>query len=117
MVRCRRPWLDKIAADLKSWADAGESGVVACSALKRSYRDRLRASAGEVAFVHLRLGIPQLRARMQLRKDHYMPDSLIESQFEALQIPGDDEACLEVDAAVGTPDEMAEHIVARLHLK
>ena len=59
----RWPWLDKIAIDLNNWGVSGESAVVACSALKRSYRDRLRdgASSGDsvIQFVHLRLNIPK----------------------------------------------------------
>ena len=114
----RWPWLDKIALDLKRWGDAGESAVVACSALKRAYRERLRDGASfggaEVRFVHLRLDIPTLRERMLKRADHFMPDSLIESQFEALEPPGDEEACLDVDAVDGAPDVIAGRVAARL---
>jgi len=114
----RWPWLDKIALDLKRWGDAGESAVVACSALKRAYRERLRDGASfggaEVRFVHLRLDIPTLRERMLKRADHFMPVSLIESQFEALEPPGDEEACLDVDAVDGAPDVIAGRVAARL---
>jgi carbohydrate kinase (thermoresistant glucokinase family) len=77
----RWPWLDTVGSTL-----AGSPGiVVACSALKRAYRDRLRASAGDVTFVHL-VGSPQLLARrMASRSEHFMPTSLLESQLRTLE--------------------------------
>ena len=86
----RWPWLGRIAACL---ADAGQwpAGIViACSALRRAYRDRIRAGAPGVRFVFLD-GPPELiRARMAGRSGHYMPESLLASQLATLERPGAD---------------------------
>ncbi len=84
----RAPWLDRIGALL---ADAGahpDGVVVACSALRRAYRDRLRATAGpSLRFLFLKGDKAQMRERVAQRKNHYMPASLIDSQFAALESP------------------------------
>ena len=87
--RDRAPWLDRVGARL---AQPGV-GVIACSALKRVYRDRIRASAGgPVIFVHLVGDRALINARMAARVDHFMPPSLLDSQFATLEVPGADEA-------------------------
>jgi gluconokinase len=96
----RWPWLDRVAAVL-----AGEAPViVGCSALRRAYRDRLRAGAGgPVRFVHLAGSREVIAARMAARKGHYMPPSLLDSQFAALEPPGPDEALtVEIDQPLAT---------------
>jgi|SRR5664279_5328592 len=87
----RWPWLDRIAARLAD-ADAYPLGlVVACSALKRSYRDRLRRATSGLRFVFLD-GPPALIAsRLGGRSGHFMPSALLESQLQALERPGRDE--------------------------
>ena len=84
----RAPWLDRIGRFL---ADAGahpEGAIVACSALKRAYRDRLRAAAGPgLRFLFLKGDKALMRARVAGRKNHYMPASLVDSQFAALESP------------------------------
>ena len=81
----RWPWLDAIAAWTAEQAAAGNSTIVTCSALRRTYRDRLRAAAAGTVFVHL-VGSPALLAeRMTARKDHFMPTSLLASQLETLE--------------------------------
>lgn len=87
----RWPWLDRIAAKLAD-ADAYPRGlVVACSALKRSYRDRLRQATSGLRFVFLD-GPPALIAsRLGGRSGHFMPSALLESQLQALERPGPDE--------------------------
>lgn len=93
----RRPWLDRVGARL---AD-DERLVVACSALKRSYRDRLRSAARDVYFLHL-TGTPVLlRRRTMTRSGHFMPPSLLESQLAALDPLGADERGAVID--VGDP--------------
>lgn len=83
----RWPWLDRVAETL------GGSAVVSCSALKRIYRDRVRqAAGGPVVFVHLAGGKSLIAERMAARSGHYMPTSLLDSQFAALEAPGPDEA-------------------------
>ena len=102
----RAPWLDAIAAVVAGWAAAGIPGVVACSALKRAYRDRLRA-AGEVRFVFLAVDPPLAYARIAARQGHYMPASLAASQFAALEPPGADEGALHIDAALPPAEQLA----------
>lgn len=105
----RWPWLDRVAGVLCESAPV----IVGCSALKRAYRDRIRAGAGgAVTFVHL-VGDPDLiAARMSARQGHYMPPSLLDSQFAALEPPGPDEA-ITVNIALPLPqlvDEVASRI-------
>lgn len=84
----RWPWLDRIGASLHAAAAAGEGVVVSCSALKRAYRDRLRAAAGgDLSFLFLDGSREELLARMQARRNHFMPASLLDSQFAALEDP------------------------------
>ncbi len=93
----RWPWLDRIARAL---AEARGTGVVvACSALKRVYRDRLRRAAPDLALVHLRGARDVLAARLAARRGHYMPLSLLDSQLQTLQPPEPDERAFELDAA------------------
>ena len=83
----RWPWLDRIAAKLADPA-APRGWVVACSALKRAYRDRLRAGAGAaLRFVYLDADPDLMRARVAGRRGHYMPASLVDSQFATLEPP------------------------------
>jgi gluconokinase len=82
----RVPWLDAIAAWLSAQLSAGRGGVVSCSALRQSYRDRLRA-AGPLRFVFLELSRDLARERLQARAGHFMPASLVESQWETLETP------------------------------
>ncbi|MDF3290378.1 gluconokinase [Streptomyces silvisoli] len=107
----RSPWLDAIAAWI---TDRGrEGGVVSCSALKRSYRDRLRAAAPDLFFVHLD-GPPELIAsRLAARMEHFMPAGLLRSQLEALEPLEPDEAgaVITID---GGPAQIAERAFAAL---
>lgn len=86
----RWPWLDACAATL-----ARGDVILGCSALKRAYRDRLR-SAGDVTFVHLSGPRDLIAARMADRKGHYMPLSLLDSQFAALEPPQPDESAITI---------------------
>lgn len=83
----RWPWLDRVAEVLAQEAPV----IVGCSALKRAYRDRIR-SAGDVTFVHLVGSRDLIAGRMADRKGHYMPLTLLDSQFAALEPPGPEEA-------------------------
>ncbi|SIR10428.1 gluconate kinase, SKI family [Rhizobium sp. RU33A] len=85
----RWPWLDRIAHALRSEVPL----IIGCSALRRSYRDRIRAGAGgDVTFVHLAGDRDLIASRMASRAGHYMPLSLLDSQFATLERPGPDEA-------------------------
>ena len=86
----RWPWLDRIGAHLAQAHPLGR--VVACSALKRVYRDRIRAQAGEVFFIFLNGDFELIAQRMRQREGHYMPLDLLESQFRTLERPTADEA-------------------------
>ncbi|MFI1563439.1 gluconokinase [Streptomyces sp. NPDC020490] len=107
----RWPWLDAIG----TWAHDrdGLGGVVSCSALKRSYRDRLRAAAPGAVFVHLTGDRALVEDRMSHRQGHFMPTALLDSQFATLQPLGPDEAGVEVDVA-GSPEEITERAVGAL---
>ena len=85
----RWPWLDRVGQVLLADAPV----IVGCSALKRVYRDRIRTAAGgPVTFVHLAGSQEVIAARMALRQGHYMPLSLLDSQFAALEPPAAEEA-------------------------
>ncbi|MFN3614135.1 MAG: gluconokinase [Rubrimonas sp.] len=91
--RDRAPWLDLVAAALRDRAPL----IVGCSALRRIYRDRIRAGAGgPVRFIHLTGDRALIAARMAARTGHYMPLSLLDSQFAALEAPDPEEQALTV---------------------
>lgn len=87
--------------------------MVSSSALKRSYRDRLRAAAPDVVFLHLTGDRKLIEQRMGGRKGHFMPTALLDSQFATLQPLQDDEAGVAVDVS-GTPEEIAARAVVAL---
>ncbi|MFZ4408366.1 MAG: gluconokinase [Paracraurococcus sp.] len=95
----RWPWLDAIGAWLDARAAAGEGGVVTCSALRRSYRDRLRAGRPAVRLLHLTGDPALIGARQAARPDHFMPASLMASQFATLEAPGEAEGAIELSVA------------------
>jgi gluconokinase len=109
----RGPWLEDIAAGMAAEIAAGRGVVVACSALKHSYRDILSASAPGVVFVHLAGPLELIAARQRGREHEYMPLSLLESQFATLEQPGADERHIDVDVS-HTPDEIVRYIIASL---
>ena len=95
----RWPWLDRLGAALESAVAADGIGVAACSALKRRYRQRLEQAIGApLAFVFLDADPDELTRRMHNRPGHFMPISLLTSQFAALETPGPDEPALALDA-------------------
>ncbi|HEY1105855.1 MAG TPA: gluconokinase, GntK/IdnK-type [Agromyces sp.] len=110
----RWPWLDRIAAWIDAHLAAGEPAVITCSALKRSYRDRL--ARPNVVFVHLAGGRELIADRLEHRTGHYMPASLLGSQFETLEPLEPGERGLVVDAQ-GTPEDEVAEAIARLGLE
>lgn len=96
----RAGWLDTIAARIAAAKAAGRDLVVACSALKRAYRDRLRSADAALRFVHLHGDAALLHERMAQRRAHYMPPSLLASQLQALQPPAADEQAASFDTAM-----------------
>ena len=102
----RWPWLDLVAQELASLAPV----IAGCSALRRAYRDRIRAGAGgPVQFVHLAGSREVIAARMAARSGHFMPASLLDSQFAALEPPGPDETAITADI-----DQPLEQLVAEI---
>jgi len=93
----RWPWLAAIGAWIDGQAAKGEPGIVTCSALKRAYRDRLREGRPFVRIVYLRGSRALIGARVAARTGHFMPPSLLDSQFADLQPPGPDEDPIVVD--------------------
>jgi gluconokinase len=84
----RWPWLDRIVDELRALSKTSPDIVVACSALKQCYRDRL-APAGDVRFVHLHGHRETIAARLATRHHRYMPATLLDSQFATLELPAD----------------------------
>ncbi|MGH6814877.1 MAG: gluconokinase [Hyphomicrobiaceae bacterium] len=111
----RWPWLHAIAAWLDECRVAGRSGIVSCSALKRAYREVLLAGRSEVRLVFLKGPKELIGPRLERRKGHFMPASLLDSQFAALEPPDADECPLIVSVAM-PPKKVAARIVARLGL-
>jgi gluconokinase len=107
----RAPWLDAIAAWIA--ARAGRGGVVTCSALRRHYRDRLRADAPDLFFLHLDGSPEQIAARLAARTELFMPPALLRSQFDALEALDPDEAGSVVPID-GPPEQIAERALAAL---
>jgi len=111
----RAPWLDRIGEELKRWAAEGQSGVLTCSALKRAYRDRIRAARPDVRLVYVKGSEALIQSRVAARHHEYMPASLLRSQFEALEEPAPDEGVVTVEAA-WSPEEEAAAAIAGLGL-
>jgi len=99
----RAPWLDTIAATL-----ARAPVVVACSALKRRYRDRLRAGAPDVQFVYLAGPSTLLAQRLKTRVHEFMAPELLESQLAIFEPPGSDENALTIDIRL-SPEAMVDY--------
>ncbi|GAA4947402.1 gluconokinase [Streptomonospora halophila] len=110
----RQPWLESLAAWIAEHDGRGESTLMACSALKRSYRDVLRAAASDVRFLHLDGSIELIAARLRERKGHFMPETLLRSQKSTLEPLADDEpgATLDIAPPVEEVVERAARIVA-----
>jgi gluconokinase len=109
----RWPWLNAIADEVERLCTAGGHAVIACSALKRTYRDVLLRGRDDVRFVFLN-GTQQLIAhRLSLRKDHFMPPGLLDSQFRTLEPPGLDEDAIDVSIDA-TVDAIVDDIVSKL---
>jgi gluconokinase len=107
----RWPWLDAIGAHLA--AHRGTGCVVTCSALKRAYRDRLREAAPDLRFIHLHGDVALVAARQAARQDHFMPSSLVASQFATLEPPAPEERIITLDVAA-PPAALADAAVAAL---
>jgi gluconokinase len=111
----RWPWLETVAAWMDQRIAAGESAVVACSALKRSYRDYLYRGRPAVRMVILLADPDTLAARLAARRGHFFPARLLQSQLADLEMPDDAERTFVVLGA-RSPAETADEIIRRLGL-
>jgi len=102
----RRPWLETMSREIGKWLDAGDTVVLACSALKKRYREILQAGHAGVRFVYLKGSRELISSRLEQRRGHYMPSSLLDSQFDALEEPK--------DAITVGIDAQPEQIVAQI---
>ena len=107
----RQPWLDALRAVIQSSLENGENGILACSALKRSYRAHLRVNE-HVVFVHLTATPELIERRLKQRKNHFMNPSLLESQFAALESP---QTAITLDAS-SPPAVLVQRIRDALHI-
>ena len=97
-------WLVQVG----KWLRDRDSGVIACSALKRSYRDLIRTKAPGTIFVHLHGDYELLLSRMNSRENHFMPSALLDSQFATLEPLGEDEEAKVFDIALSVDEIVAE---------
>ena len=97
--RMRAPWVRRIALDLQRRVAAGERVVLAFSGLRRRHRDRLRATGLPMKFLFLHGDAALIASRLQARSGHYMPASLLDSQFATLETPVDEADVVRIDAA------------------
>jgi carbohydrate kinase (thermoresistant glucokinase family) len=111
----RIPWLEALAAWTRERDLAGKPTLMSCSALRRTYRDILRGGGEQTFFVHLAGDKGLLLERMNSREQHFMPPTLLESQLDALEPLGENEAGMLLDVA-DPPDRLAEQVLERLDI-
>jgi gluconokinase len=111
----RWPWLDAVAAWIDATRQSAGHGVIACSALKRRYRDVLIGDRDDVRLVYLEGDVALIARRIATRHEHFMPPKLLHSQFEALEEPGPDENPIVVSIEP-TPRDITTQIVSALDL-
>jgi carbohydrate kinase (thermoresistant glucokinase family) len=116
----RMPWLGRIAQKMEELLADGESGVIGCSALKRGYRDLLLGQVGDpaglralVPLVYLKGSFDLIRNRLAARQGHFMPPSLLQSQFDQLEEPAPEEQPIAIDIAPA-PDAIVAAILDAL---
>jgi gluconokinase len=109
----RLPWLNAVAAWIDATRQSGGHGVIACSALKRRYRDILIGDRSDVRLVYLQGDEGLIARRIATRHEHFMPSSLLHSQFEALEEPGPAESPVVVSIEP-TPREIVSNVMAVL---
>ncbi len=112
----RAPWLRKVADWVDERIAAGEHGLITCSALKRSYREVINRRGAGVVFVYLHGSRETIASRLMARHGHFMPPSLLDSQFADLEEPAADEPAIRVDIGPA-PSALAQTIIETLGLK
>ena len=111
----RAPWLARVADWVDARLDAGESGVITCSALKRKYRELIDRRGRDVEFVYLHGSRELIASRLAARQGHFMPASLLDTQFATLEEPGPDEPAIRVEIG-DAPEVIAAEIIDALGL-
>jgi gluconokinase len=111
----RRPWLQAISDEIDRVCKAGQHAVIACSALKRAYRDILVHGRSDVRIIYLTGTQELIASRLARRKGHFMPPGLLDSQFKTLEPPGESEnpVTVPIDASV---EAIVHDIVSQLGL-
>ena len=108
----REPWLEIVGKEL---AGSANGLVVACSALKRSYRDMIRVRAPDVVFLHLAGTREVLGSRLEGRSGHFMPTALLDSQLATLEALDADERCVVIDISAPVPALVGDAVVRLKH--
>lgn len=113
----RIPWLDCLHDIISRHLEAGETAVLACSALKKSYRDHLRQGHEGVCFIHLDGRFDLIQQRMKNRPNHYMKPAMLQSQFQTLETPDNQEALIiNIDKSEESiVQEIINHITHKSH--
>ena len=111
----RAPWLARVADWVDARLDAGESGVITCSALKRKYRELIARRGRDIEFVYLHGSRELIASRLAGRQGHFMPSSLLDTQFATLEEPGPDEPAIRVEIG-DAPEVIAAEIIDALGL-
>jgi len=101
----RQPWLEEIGRRVRLWTDEGGNGVVTCSSLKRHYRDTISGGSCKVCYVYIQGTQAEISPRLTRRTGHFMPSTMLDSQFSVLEEPGEDETVLFVDVNA-TPQDI-----------
>ncbi|MBV9127652.1 MAG: gluconokinase [Verrucomicrobia bacterium] len=104
----RQPWLEHLNKELAGRQTRGEPAVLACSALRKAYRDTLRLGLPDLVFVHLRVDPATIEQRVSSRPGHFFPAKLVESQFATLELP---QHAFEIDATQPI-EKTVEQVVA-----
>ena len=110
----RAPWLRKCIEWMDARIEAGESGVLACSVLKRSYRDTLLSGHPTAMIIFLAVSKEELTSRLTSRSGHFFPVQLMESQLDVMEPPEPDEKQVRTVVAEGNPGETVSKIIAML---
>jgi carbohydrate kinase (thermoresistant glucokinase family) len=111
----RSLWIERVAEWVEARLDAGENGIITCSALKRSYRDVIDRRGSGIVFVYLAGSEATIAPRVAARQAHFMPPSLLDSQFADLEEPAADEPHIRVDIGP-PPNVIADRVLRELGL-
>jgi gluconokinase len=112
----REPWLIAIGAQIDAWQRDARPGVIACSALRRCYRELIIGRRSLVRLIYLKVDQALVQARLALRRGHFMPASLLQSQFALLEEPAADESAIVLDAS-HSPQVLVDDIIHRIGME